>query len=178
MSPQFLSIALFTLYLPHLIAASQCQTCDSFNAALKSCQTTGTNSTAIGSKMDTETVHCMCVSSSSSTEMADCAYCNQEVSAGGVVVDGYVLAAWMLALGLTKWWVRLVLQPDLQRKLHLQLQPYLQELPNLPKQAQRRPYLPGHLVYFRRSLLDSACFLRPSDGTGVIARTLTVGDVI
>ncbi|KAK0512949.1 hypothetical protein JMJ35_004966 [Cladonia borealis] len=104
MSPPFLSIALFTLYLPHLIAASQCQTCDSFNAALKSCQTTGTNSTAVGSKTDTETVHCMCVSSSSSTEMADCAYCNEEVSTDGVVVDGNVLAAWIDTCAADKTW--------------------------------------------------------------------------
>ena len=92
MSYRFLSIALFTLYLPHLIAASQCPTCDSFSAALKSCQATGINITAVGNRMDASTVHCMCVSSSSSTEMADCSYCDGSIDE--VTVDGVALLSW------------------------------------------------------------------------------------
>ena len=92
MHHRFLSIALFTLYLPHLIAASQCSACDSFSAALKTCQTTGLNITAVGNKMDASTVHCMCVSSSSSTKMAGCSYCDGSIDE--VTVDGYALMAW------------------------------------------------------------------------------------
>ena len=36
--------------------------------------------------------------------MADCAYCNQEVSADGVVVDGNVLAAWIGTCAADKTW--------------------------------------------------------------------------
>ena len=92
MHHRFLSLALFTFYLPHLIAASQCPTCDSFNAALKSCSTTGINVTAVGNKIDTETVHCMCVSSSSAADMAECSACDGSIDE--VAVDGDALIAW------------------------------------------------------------------------------------
>ena len=36
--------------------------------------------------------------------MADCAYCNLEVSADGVVVDGNVLAAWIYTCAADKTW--------------------------------------------------------------------------
>ena len=75
---------------------------------------------------------------------------NKLLRAGRESREIVCLVLMRLALALTQWWVRLVLQPDLQRKLHLQLQPFLHNLPNLPKQAQGRPYLPGRLVYFRR----------------------------
>lgn len=101
MNYRFLSVTLFTLVLPHLIAASQCPTCDSFSAALKSCQTPGLNITDVGSKMNTETVHCMCVSSSSTTKTDDCLSCagsaNEVTDVGStdqVTVDVVALLAW------------------------------------------------------------------------------------
>ena len=91
MNHRFLSITLFTLYLPHLIAA-QCSACDSFSAALKSCQTSGLNITAVGNMIDAETVHCMCVSGSSATEMSDCSTCDGSINS--VTVDGVALISW------------------------------------------------------------------------------------
>ena len=91
MNHRFLSIALFTLYLPHLIAA-QCSSCNSFSAALKSCQTPSINTTEPFSPMDTETVHCMCVSSSNLAEMLACDECDG--SSDTVTVNGAALIAW------------------------------------------------------------------------------------
>lgn len=67
-------------------------TCNSFNAALKSCSTTSINITAVGNKMNTDTVHCMCVSSSSGAELGDCSECVE--GADEVEVDNVALTGW------------------------------------------------------------------------------------
>ena len=91
MKHRFLSIALFTLYLPHLITA-QCSACDSYSAALKSCQTTSANITEVGNTMDTKSVHCMCVSSSSASEMNACQGCDE--SNINLNLDDVLLLTW------------------------------------------------------------------------------------
>ena len=102
MNHRSLSIALFALYLPHFIAASQCPSCESYDAALKSCTTTGINSTAIGNKMDTDTVHCMCVSRFSATEMIDCLECNESVDEADV--DSNALTGWYYTCTTDETW--------------------------------------------------------------------------
>jgi len=82
-----LPLALFTIRLAHLITA-QCPACDSYSAALRSCQKTSTNITAIGNTMDTSSVHCMCVSSSSATQMNTCQGC------GDTNIDARILGSW------------------------------------------------------------------------------------
>lgn len=91
MKYRFPSIALFALHLPYLITA-QCSACNSYSAALKSCQTTSANITAVGNIMDTTSVHCMCVSSSSATEMNTCQGCGE--SNFNLNLDLSLLLAW------------------------------------------------------------------------------------
>ena len=79
-------------WFPAQIAA-QCSACNSYSDALKSCQKTGANVTAIGGNMDTSTVHCMCVSSSSYREMNTCAGC-AETSDQTTLLDIEILLAW------------------------------------------------------------------------------------
>lgn len=66
----------FLLQFPHLVTA-QCPACSSYTAALNSCQskTTSGNLTTTGSTIDTATVDCMCVSSSSTSQMNTCQGC-------------------------------------------------------------------------------------------------------
>lgn len=84
-------LALSTLHLPNLITA-QCSACDSYSAALKSCQTTSANISAVGSTIDTKSVNCMCVSSSSATEMNTCQGCNEANL--NLKLDTLLLLAW------------------------------------------------------------------------------------
>ena len=83
-------------WFPAQIAAT-CSACKSYNAALKSCQQTGANVTQIGGDMDTSSVHCMCVSSSSYSEMNTCEGCIQTDYETTNVVDAEIMAAWLLA---------------------------------------------------------------------------------
>jgi hypothetical protein len=69
-----LPITLLGLFLPSLISA-QCPACDSYTAALKSCQSPSVNVTAIGNTMDASTVHCMCVAHSNTAQMNTCQGC-------------------------------------------------------------------------------------------------------
>ena len=73
----YLNLLLLTLLsalLPTLIA-DQCPECDSYIAALKTCQTTSANISAVGTTINTQSTHCMCVSDSSFGEMTDCQIC-------------------------------------------------------------------------------------------------------
>lgn len=70
--------ALLLLKLPHLITA-QCPACDSYSAALKTCQsqTTTSNLTTTGDTMDTASIECMCVKNSGTEQMDICHGCLQ-----------------------------------------------------------------------------------------------------
>ena len=84
-------VALLLPFLPNLISA-QCAACDSYTAALHSCQTTSANVTAVGTTMDSTTLHCMCTSKSSVTGMNACLAC--EESDPSPSLDSTVLLAW------------------------------------------------------------------------------------
>ena len=85
--------ASYTLWLPVSMAA-QCTACESYNSALKSCQRTGINDTAVGEKMDTATIHCMCTTSSSYSQMLDCSTCYGAAYPDVPELDTPVLLAW------------------------------------------------------------------------------------
>lgn len=89
-------LALFTLTLtiPHQTTA-QCPACDTCSAALKQCQTTSTtNITTTGNTLDTASVHCMCVTSSSATQMNSCRGCRDASNLVTGGLDLQVLLAW------------------------------------------------------------------------------------
>ena len=65
--------ALLLSLLPALISA-ECAACDSYSSALHSCQSSS-NVTAVGTAMDTSTIHCMCTSRSGVTDMDACQAC-------------------------------------------------------------------------------------------------------
>ena len=85
------TVALFLSLVPTLISA-QCAACDTYTAALKSCQTTSANVTAVGTKMDSTTIHCMCTAESGVTGMNACQAC--EESNPSESLDLPVLLAW------------------------------------------------------------------------------------
>lgn len=87
------SVAFLWAFLSTLISA-QCAACDSYTSALQSCQTTSANVTAVGTTMDSTTIHCMCTSKSGVTEMNACQGC-EDTNPGTSLVDS-VLAAWTL----------------------------------------------------------------------------------
>ena len=88
-----LTLISLALWFPSQIAAL-CSDCDSYTSALKSCQKTSANVTQIGSAMDTDSVQCMCISSSSYTEMNSCTGCTKSDFDVALSVDLYVLSAW------------------------------------------------------------------------------------
>ena len=96
-----LSIALISLHLPYLTAA-QCSVCNSYSAALKSCQTTSANVTAVGGTMDTTSVHCMCISKSSTAQMNTCQGCDD--SNTSLNLDISLLYAWYLTCKADEQW--------------------------------------------------------------------------
>ncbi|KAM0798759.1 hypothetical protein BDR22DRAFT_890883 [Usnea florida] len=86
-------IFILVLLFPALISA-QCAACDSYTAALQSCQTTSANDTAVGTTIDSTTIHCMCSSKSNYTDMNACTACYTiDPSA---TLDFSVLSAWAL----------------------------------------------------------------------------------
>ena len=89
---QLLSAVAFLLPLLPTLISAQCADCDSYTAALTSCQTTSANVTTVGSTMDTTTLHCMCTSKSGVTEMNACQGCDE--SNPSTSIDLLVLAAW------------------------------------------------------------------------------------
>lgn len=88
-----LTLISLALWFPSQIAAL-CSDCDSYTSALKSCQKTSANVTQIGSAMDTDSVHCMCISSSSYTEMNSCSGCTKSNFDVALSVELHVLSAW------------------------------------------------------------------------------------
>ena len=85
-------VSLAFLFPAQIVA--QCSACTSYIAALKSCQKTSANVTQVGSTMDTDTVHCMCTSSSSYAEMNSCTGCTYSDSSLYEDLDALVLFAW------------------------------------------------------------------------------------
>ena len=67
-------ISLLTLLLPTLVNA-QCPTCDSYAAALKSCQSASIDVTTVGSTMDAASIECMCKTKSNAADMNSCIGC-------------------------------------------------------------------------------------------------------
>lgn len=78
-------------FLPTIVSA-QCAACDSYTAALKSCQTTSANVTEVGTTMDSTTIHCMCTSDSGDTDMNACEACVESTPSTNIEIT--VLAAW------------------------------------------------------------------------------------
>ena len=85
------AVGLLLPLLPNLMSA-QCANCDSYTAALKSCQTTSANVTAVGTTMDSTTIHCMCTTKSGVTEMNACQACDE--SNPSTDLAPLVLSAW------------------------------------------------------------------------------------
>ena len=88
-----LGLLSLAFWFPAQIAA-ECSTCNSYTAALKSCQKTSANVTQTGSDMDTDSVHCMCISSSSHAEMNSCRGCVASDVNLAESLDFTILAAW------------------------------------------------------------------------------------
>lgn len=82
----------FLLFLLPTFISAQCAACDSYTAALQSCQTTNVNVTAVGATMDSTAIQCMCTSKSGATEMNACLVC--EESNANSSLDTTVLLAW------------------------------------------------------------------------------------
>ena len=87
------AVALFLPLLPTLISA-QCDACNSYSAALQSCQTTSAQVVDVGSTMDSTTLHCMCTSRSNVTEMNTCLGCDE--SNLSTTLNIAVLNAWTM----------------------------------------------------------------------------------
>lgn len=70
-------------YLPLLLSllrlvSAQCDSvCNSYNNALKSCQGSN-NVTALGTKIDSKTIDCMCTSKSNESDMNACYGCEEQ----------------------------------------------------------------------------------------------------
>jgi len=84
-------LTLLASFLPALTAA-QCAACDSYKEALKGCETTSTNVTAVGGTMDTTSLHCMCATQNNATNMNTCNGCWN--SNPDLKLDVAVLLAW------------------------------------------------------------------------------------
>lgn len=84
-------LTLLASFLPALIAA-QCAACDSYKKALKGCETTSANVTAVGGTMDTTSVHCMCATQNNATNINTCNGCWN--SNPDLTLDVTVLLAW------------------------------------------------------------------------------------
>ncbi|CAF9938618.1 MAG: hypothetical protein ALECFALPRED_007750 [Alectoria fallacina] len=87
------AVALFLPLLPTLISA-QCAACDSYSAALKSCQTTSAQIVDVGSTMDSTALDCMCTSRSNVTDMNTCLACDEANLS--TVLNIAVLNAWTM----------------------------------------------------------------------------------
>ena len=81
------------LLLPTFIAA-QCSDCDSYEAALKACQTGSVNVTAVGEATDTASIHCMCAAHSNGQTMNACQGCWNSNPSAYINLDIAVLLAW------------------------------------------------------------------------------------
>lgn len=85
------AVALLLPLLPNLIS-NQCAACDSYTAALISCQTTSANVTAVSTPIGSTTIHCMCTLKSSVTAMNTCQACDQSNPSRDLAP--LVLSAW------------------------------------------------------------------------------------
>lgn len=65
---------IFLSLLSTLVSADCAGPCDSYNNGLRSCQTKN-SVVAVGSPMDSNTIHCMCSSKSNLTDMDTCLAC-------------------------------------------------------------------------------------------------------
>ena len=81
-------ITLASSFVSTLVSAD-CPACDSYNDALRSCQT---SSTAVGTSTDSTTIHCMCSSKSNVTDMNACQGCAE--TDPSLDLAPTVLAAW------------------------------------------------------------------------------------
>lgn len=88
---RLLAVALLLPLLPTPISA-QCADCDSYTAALQSCQTTKSNVTAVGTAMDSTTLNCMCMSKSGVIDMNACQACDESNPSSSL--DIILLSAW------------------------------------------------------------------------------------
>ena len=86
----FSSVAILLTIFPAFISA-QCAACDSYTNALESCQTS-VNVTAVGTKTDPNTIHCMCSTKSNITDMNACQACVE--SSPSTIFNAGVLLAW------------------------------------------------------------------------------------
>lgn len=91
---RLLSILVLLLPLFPALISAQCAACDSYTAALQSCQTTAANDTAVGTTTDSTTIRCMCSSKSNHTDMNACTACFQ--ANPNTNLDISVLSAWTL----------------------------------------------------------------------------------
>lgn len=75
----FRIISYLPLLLPLLgLVSAQCDSvCNNYNNALRSCQGSS-NVTALGTKMDSKTVNCMCTSKSNESDMNACYGCEEQ----------------------------------------------------------------------------------------------------
>ena len=85
-------IALLTLLLPNLISAQCGSQCNSYTSALKTCQTSS-KVLAVGTPMDTKTIHCMCGGNTNLTAMNTCQDCWESNPTASSLPD--VLFAWI-----------------------------------------------------------------------------------
>lgn len=86
-----LPLALLSPLLPTLTTA-QCPACDSYQSALKTCQTPSANTLAAGSSMDVAGIQCMCTKESSAQELNTCQGCNNADL--NLEIDVGALLAW------------------------------------------------------------------------------------
>lgn len=87
-----LSYFILTLpLLPALVSSDCVATCDSYNNGLRSCQTKN-SVVAVGSPMDSNTIHCMCSAKSNLTDMDTCMACLEETPSTNTT--SAILLAW------------------------------------------------------------------------------------
>ena len=72
--------------------SADCPACDPYNSALQACRTKS-DVTAVGTPMDSTTIHCMCSSKSNQTDMNACQSC-AETDPSVPLLSG-VLFAWI-----------------------------------------------------------------------------------
>lgn len=90
---RLLVYATLSLAFVSSLVSADCAGCDSYNNAIKTCQTSS-QVTQIGTKMDSNTIHCMCSSKSNITDMNACKDCAEGDPTLNLVSLVSVLAAW------------------------------------------------------------------------------------
>ena len=92
----FRFLVYITLSLPLLstLVSADCPVCNSYTNALRSCQTSSSHVTQVGTSMDSNTIHCMCSSKSNETDMNACQGCAETDPSPDLL--SAVLAAWVV----------------------------------------------------------------------------------